>query len=61
MTTNYGQATTQDRMAPTFEALFKEMVQSGTYPKVTSRAEDTALAEALIVTLKTTISQTSPY
>jgi len=48
-------------MDPMFEALFKEMTQSGAYPKAASRAEDAAVAQALMATLKNTISQASPY
>jgi hypothetical protein len=61
MTTNYGQSATQDRMDPMLEALFKEMTQTGTYPKAASRAEDAAVAQALMVTLARTVSQASPY
>src|ERR1700730_15773726 len=61
MTTNYGQSAAQDRMDPMLEALFKEMTQTGSYPKAASRAEDAAMAQALMETLKNTISQASPY
>ena len=61
MTTNYGQAAAQDRMDPMVEALFKEMTQTGTYPTAAARAEDAALAQALMATLKDTISQASSY
>ena len=61
MTTNYGQSTAQDRMDPMLEALFKEMTQTGTYPKAASRTEDAAVAQALMATLARTVSQASPY
>ena len=61
MTTNYGQSAAQDRMDPMLEALFKEMTQTGTYPKAVSRAEDAAVAQALMATLARTVSQASPY
>ena len=61
MSTNYGQSATQNRMDPMIEALFKEMTQTGAYPKAASRAEDAAVAQALMVTLQNSISQASPY
>ena len=61
MTMNYGQSAAQDRMDPMLEALFKEMTQTGTYPKAVSRAEDAAVAQALMVTLARTVSQALPY
>jgi hypothetical protein len=61
MTTNYGQAASQDRMDPMLEELFKEMLQTGSYPKAASRPEDAAVAQALMVTLARTVSQASPY
>lgn len=61
MSTNYGQSATQNRMDPMLEALFKEMTQTGAYPKAAARAEDAAVAQALMVTLQNSISQASPY
>lgn len=61
MTTNYGQTATQYRMDPMVETLFKEMMQTGTYPTAAARREDAALAQAFMETLKNTISQVSPY
>lgn len=64
MTTNSGQAASQDRLDPVLEALFKEMIETGSYPKAASRAEDAvaaAQAEALMATLERTVSQASPY
>jgi hypothetical protein len=61
MTTNYGQAATQDRLDPMVEAVFKEMMQTGTYSTATARREDAALAQVLLESLKNTISQASPY
>jgi hypothetical protein len=43
------------------EAWVKEMTQTATYPTAAARREETALAQALMETLKTTISQASPY
>jgi hypothetical protein len=48
-------------MDPMLEALFKEMTQTGSYPKAASRAEDAAVAQALMETLARTVSQASPY
>jgi hypothetical protein len=59
MTTNSGQAATQDRMDPMVEALFKEMMQTATYSTTAARREDAALAQVLLESLKTTISQAS--
>jgi hypothetical protein len=61
MTTNYGQAATQDRLDPMVEAWFKEMMQTETHSMATARREDAALAQVLLESLKTTISQASPY
>jgi hypothetical protein len=61
MTTNYGQAASQNRIDPMLEELFKEMIQTGSYPKAASRTEDAAVAQALMVTLARTVSQASPY
>ena len=61
MTTNYGQAASQNRIDPMLEELFKEMIQTGSYPKAASRTEDAAVAQALMVTMVRTVSQASPY
>ena len=61
MTTNSGQAATQGHMDPMVEAVLKEMMQTATYPTAEARREDAALAQALMETLKNTISQASPY
>ena len=61
MTTNYGQAATQDRLDPMVEAWVQEMVQTETHSMAAARREDAALAQALMETLKNTISQASPY
>jgi hypothetical protein len=64
MTTNSGQAAGQDRLDPVLEALFKEMIETGSHPKAASRAEDAVMAaqtEALMVTLARTVSQASPF
>ena len=61
MTTNYGQAATQDRMDPMVEAWLKEMMQTGTYSTGAARREDAAVAQALLETMKNTISQISAF
>ena len=64
MTTNSGQATSQDRLDPVLEELLKEMIEIESKPKAVSRAEDavtTAMAEALMVILARTVSQASPF
>ncbi len=64
MTTNSGQATSQDRLDPVLEALLKEMIETESKPIAVSRAEEavtTAMAEALMVILARTVSQASPF
>jgi uncharacterized protein YejL (UPF0352 family) len=64
MTTNSGQATSQDRLDPVLEELLKEMIEIESKPKAASRAEEavtTAMAEALMVILARTVSEASPF
>jgi hypothetical protein len=63
MTTNSGQAASQDRIDPVFEALIKELLETGSKPKAASRAGGAVtadLVEALMVALARTTSQASP-
>ena len=64
MTTNAGQAATQDPLDAVFEALLKELSETGSQPKAASRAEDAvkaALDETLMVAMARTVSQASPF
>ena len=64
MTTNSGQTSTRDRIDPMLETLIKGLIETGSYPKAASRAEDavtTAMTEALMVILARTVSEASPF
>ena len=67
MTTNSGQTSTRERIDPMLETLIKGLIETGSYPKAASRAEDAvtaALTEAYMVSLITPAgaeSQVSPF
>jgi len=64
MTTNAGQAATQDPLDAALEALLKELSETGSQPKAALRAEDAvkaALDETLLVAMARTVSQASPF
>jgi len=64
VTTKSGQEAIQDSMGQVLDALIKEMVEPGSYPKTTARAEGAvtaALAEELKGALAHTVSEGSPF
>jgi len=67
MTTNSGQATSQDRIDPLVEALIKGLLETASHPKAASRTEDAitaALTEAFMASLISparTVSEASSF
>jgi hypothetical protein len=64
MATNFGQAPMQGSTDQMFDALIKEMIETGSSSKATSRTDEAvtaALAKAVMTDLARTVSQASPF
>lgn len=63
MTTNTGQATTQERIDPMVETLIKGLIETASHPKAVSPTEDaiTAVLMATLIPPARTLAQASSF